>query len=352
MNLLYEREKSTVFLCDKVYELENIFIHHNYKYFVFIDKIIVNLFPYILEVMKKDNICISVEVVSENIKSIDKVKEIYSFLIKHEADKESYIVGIGGGVIGDLFGYIAATYLGGLKFVSVPTTLLAQSDSCIGGKNGINFVGYKNIIGTFYHPHEIWICSEFRRTLDIVQFKSGLAEIIGHALIRDKKMFEMLDSNIEGIISARNISDSILLKNCFIKYKIVELDEKDHGIRAILNFGHTFGHAIEAFYQYKYQHGTCVAVGIVAAYMLALNMNLIDQDSYNQVISCIARINYDIQLFDMDISKVIEYMQYDKKHTDKDLTFILPFEIGEVGLVNVPDVSIIINVLEELKQKW
>ncbi|HEY6905841.1 MAG TPA: 3-dehydroquinate synthase family protein, partial [Ignavibacteriaceae bacterium] len=192
----------------------------------------------------------------ENSKSHDQLRKIYDALIKNNYGRDTLMVAIGGGVTGDLAGYSAATYMRGLQLVHIPTTLLSAVDSSIGGKTAINFNGYKNIIGAFYHPDMVLIDSEFLRTLPRKEHIAGLGEVIKYAYISSPDLFNLINDNFINILNKEEkITDEIILRCAAIKAGVVSNDEKEYGLRKILNFGHTFGHAIESVSGFKLRHG-------------------------------------------------------------------------------------------------
>lgn len=203
---------------------------------------------------------------SENSKSLKTAEAVYDELIRRGATRDSTIIAFGGGVIGDLAGFVAATYMRGISLVHVPTTLLAQVDSSIGGKTGINHRGAKNIIGAFYQPKLVLTDPEFLAKLPEREFVSGMAEVIKYGLIKDRELFGLLESNARKILERdKKLLEDVIFRCCRIKADIVSEDEKEAGKRMILNFGHTAGHAIESASGYKLKHGEAVSLGMIAA---------------------------------------------------------------------------------------
>ena len=202
----------------------------------------------------------------EESKTLDTVREIYKFLIGNHFNRKDLLIALGGGVVGDLTGYTAATYLRGIEFIQIPTTLLSQADSSIGGKTGVDFDGYKNMVGAFYMPRLVYMNMETLQSLSDRQFYSGFAEVMKSALIKDGNFYEwLIDQMYE--ICERDVETlaEMVERSCMIKKLVVEKDPLEKGDRALLNFGHTIGHAIEKYMNFTMTHGECVALGCVAA---------------------------------------------------------------------------------------
>ncbi|MDL2302554.1 3-dehydroquinate synthase, partial [Lachnospiraceae bacterium OttesenSCG-928-D06] len=202
----------------------------------------------------------------EEYKTLDTVKDIYGFLIKEGFDRNDMLLALGGGVVGDITGFVAATYLRGIDYVQVPTTLLAQTDSSIGGKTGVDFDGFKNMVGAFKMPRLVYINVSCLTTLDERQYYSGFAEVMKHGLIKSVTFYQWLIENMYEICERDlTVLTEMLLRSTTIKKQIVEKDPMEQGDRALLNLGHTIGHSIEKSKNFQLYHGECVALGIVAA---------------------------------------------------------------------------------------
>ena len=285
----------------------------------------------------------------EQSKNLNTVKDIYKYLIELNLERNSALVALGGGVVGDITGFVAATFLRGIKFIQVPTSLLAQADSSVGGKVGVDFLGSKNIIGSFYQPSLVYINVNSLRTLPKRDLVSGLAEVIKHGIIRDAEFFEYMENNLEKIFSFDVAALQYMSKmNCQIKGRVVEEDEKETGLRAILNFGHTFGHAIESVSGFKLYHGECVSIGMVGAFKLAKYLNMIEQEHIERVQKLLAKANLPIKAEGLDIETVYNQMFYDKKIKNGKLVFILPKKIGQVFLCNVDDSGLVKQALRDI----
>lgn len=285
----------------------------------------------------------------EKSKSLDTVSEIYRQLVSLKLDRHSTLVALGGGVVGDITGFAAATFMRGIQFIQIPTSLLAQADSSIGGKTGVDFEGNKNMIGAFYQPRFVFINVNTLRTLPERELRSGLAEVIKHGLILDSDFFEYIDYNINKIFSFdENVLQYITKLNCTIKGNVVEQDEREGSLRAILNFGHTIGHAVESVSNFVMLHGESVSVGIAGAYRLALKLGMVDAKMVEKVENTLVKAGLPIKVNGMDINKIYKKMFNDKKVKDGKLNFVLPKAIGDVVQCTVDNEEFIKEVLAEL----
>lgn len=288
----------------------------------------------------------------EKSKNLDTVRDIYKFLIGLKLDRHSILIALGGGVVGDITGFAAATFLRGINFIQVPTSLLAQADSSVGGKVGVDFEGSKNIIGAFYQPRFVYINVNTLKTLPERELHSGMAEVLKHGLILDADFFEYIDYNIKKIYDFdENVLMYMTKMNCSIKGKVVELDEKESDLRAILNFGHTIGHAVESESGFRLLHGECVSIGIVGAYKLAQYLEMVDEQTVMQVTCTLEKVGLPIKAKGLDVQKVYSRMFHDKKVKDSKLTFVLPKKIGEVIQISLDNEELIKTVLGEIIEK-
>ncbi|HEX9060822.1 MAG TPA: 3-dehydroquinate synthase [Clostridia bacterium] len=286
----------------------------------------------------------------EKSKNLDTVRDIYKFLIGLKLDRQSTIIALGGGVTGDISGFVAATFLRGINFVQIPTTLLAQADSSVGGKVGVDFEGSKNIIGAFYQPKFVYMNVDSLRTLPERDLKSGLAEIIKHGVIKDADFLDYIDYNAKKIFSFdEDVLQYLAKANCSIKGSVVEQDEKESGLREILNFGHTIGHAIETISGFDLLHGECVALGMVAACKMAVYMELAEEEVLKKVVGVLDKTGLPVSLPGIDVDMVYNQMFLDKKVKNGKLTFVLPRKIGEVVQLGIDDEALIKRVIRELK---
>lgn len=285
----------------------------------------------------------------ENSKNYKVLCEIYDFLIQKQINRDDVIFSLGGGVVGDVVGFVAATYMRGISFINVPTSLLAQNDSSIGGKTAINYGNTKNVIGAFYQPKLVYTNTEVLKTLPLNEIKNGLVEIIVHAIIKDEKLFEYIEQNLNEIFELKQeYLEQLCYWNCKIKGSVVQNDELDKGERAILNFGHTFGHAIESTYNYQYSHGQCIALGIIGACFLALSRNLIPTTVLDRIGGLLERLDILQDISDCNVDTVLECMRHDKKSVSGDFYFILPLAIGHVEKYKIEDCQSVENAFHSM----
>ncbi len=285
----------------------------------------------------------------ENNKTLEAVYGIYNKMVECKLDRSSIALALGGGVVGDIVGFAAATYMRGINFVQIPTSLLAQADSSVGGKTGVDFNGHKNIVGAFYQPKAVFINVNTIKTLPKREISAGLAEVIKHGLIMDEEYCEYINYNADKIFKFdENVLQYLAKKNCSIKGYVVEQDEKEDDLRAILNLGHTIGHAIETVENFRLLHGECVAIGIVGAYKLAHYMEILGEQTVNQVKAILVKLGLPVSLPGLDVERVYNQIFYDKKVKDNKLKFVLPRRIGEVFQCTIEDSGLIKKVLSDL----
>ncbi len=287
----------------------------------------------------------------EEHKTLEAIYGIYQKLVEHKFDRTDTLVALGGGVVGDITGFAAASYMRGINFVQVPTTLLSQADSSVGGKTGVDFDGHKNLIGAFYQPKLVFINVNTIKTLPKREVSAGLAEVIKHGLILDAEYCEYIKENAEKIFSYdENVLQYLAKKNCSIKGSVVEEDEKESDLRAILNFGHTIGHAIETAQNFELLHGECVAIGIVGAYRLAYYLGVVNEALIENIKEILQKLELPISLPGLDVETVYSHIFYDKKVKDNKLKFVLPRRMGEVFQCNIDDSELIKKVLLDLSR--
>lgn len=265
----------------------------------------------------------------EEHKTLDVIEDLYEFLIQHQFDRSDSLIALGGGVTGDMTGYAAATYLRGIRFVQVPTSLLSMVDSSIGGKTGVDFRGYKNMVGAFYMPALVYVNISALKTLDARQLSSGMGEIIKHSLIRDKQYYQSLIENKDAVLALNeNSVINMVYRSQEIKKQVVENDPKEKGERAHLNFGHTIGHAIEKALNFSLLHGECVALGMVAASFISVlrgNLTKADILSIEQII---ASYGLPTRFKSLNNDEIIENCFHDKKKEGNSIRFVLLNAIG------------------------
>lgn len=276
----------------------------------------------------------------EEYKELLWVYYIYGELLKYRLDRKSALIALGGGVIGDITGFAASTYMRGISFIQIPTTLLAQADSSVGGKTGVNHPLGKNMMGTFYQPRLVWTDVETLKTLPGNEFAAGMAEIIKYGVIWDEGFFGFLEQNRSRILELEaDALGYIIRRSCEIKAEVVSRDETEAGLRAILNYGHTIGHAIETVTGYtRFLHGEAVAIGMNIEARLASMLGILDKKSADRIRSLINAYKLPAGMpSDVDARKIISAMQLDKKAVEGRLKFILPEKIGSVRAEYVAD---------------
>lgn len=279
----------------------------------------------------------------EKEKNFKNYEKILNFALKNKLERKDAFVAIGGGVVGDITGFVAATYLRGVDFIQIPTTLLACVDSSVGGKVAINTKFGKNLVGAFYQPKVVFCNLNFLKTLDERQFKTGLAEVLKYAFIEkscgnvEYKFFDFLFQNIDAVYSR---DDSVLAEliriSLNLKVAVVTKDEKEQGMRRILNFGHTYAHAVEKITNYnKYTHGEAVAMGMLVAINLAFKKGLIAEEYRSQGIEFVNQYKLIKKMPNFNEKKIIELMKSDKKVEDGIIKFILPVAMSAVDCFDI-----------------
>lgn len=242
----------------------------------------------------------------EEQKNLSTVENCYEFLIHNNIDRKDILIALGGGVVGDMTGFISATYLRGVDFIQIPTTLLAQLDSSIGGKTGVDFQQYKNMVGAFKMPSLVYMNISTLKTLDDRQFYNGFAEAMKHGLIKDVNYYEWMISTMYEICDRdSNTLEELVYKSCLIKKMVVEKDPLEKGERALLNFGHTIGHAIEKYKNFNMLHGECVALGCVAAAYISWQKQFLSKEEYYEVRDMFVPFNLPISIDDDRVFQVL-----------------------------------------------
>ena len=279
----------------------------------------------------------------DKFKNFENLSNLLNYILSHKINRDSIIISLGGGVTGDLVGFASSIVLRGVKCIHIPTTLLSQVDSSVGGKTGINTKHGKNLVGTFHQPEGVLIDINFLKTLPERELFAGFAEVIKYSFIYDKKFFKYLENNTESIKKLKSpYIENIIFKSCQIKAKIVSTDEKEKGIRAILNFGHTFAHAFENLMNYdnkKLIHGEAVAIGMVCAFKLSVYLNYCSKKEAERCIDLISKFNLptklkDIKSIRLKSKKLIDKFYLDKKVKNGKITFILSNGIGSALIKN------------------
>ena len=280
----------------------------------------------------------------EKYKNTDSIALVYEKAIQENFDRNDYMVALGGGVIGDMTGFAAATYMRGIRFIQIPTTLLAQVDSSIGGKTGVDFRAYKNMVGAFHMPSLVYSNVSTLKTLDAVQYASGMGEVIKHSMIKNKDYFDYLSQHVEEL---KDRDLQVLLKTVYesnlIKKAVVEEDPKEKGERQLLNFGHTLGHAIEKCSEFGYSHGQCVAFGCLAAMYIS---GVTSQEEENSVRELMKAVGLETVLKKMDHQAILNATRKDKKMDKGRVRFILLHSLGDAYIDHNVSDEMMLEALE------
>lgn len=266
----------------------------------------------------------------EKSKNLDTVKTLYKFLIEKKFDRNDILIALGGGVVGDLTGFTAATYLRGIKFIQIPTSLLAQVDSSIGGKTGVDFDGYKNMVGAFKQPKLVYINISTLDSLPEREYLSGMGEVIKYGFIKNRNFLVWLDEHVQDVISHDKESlQKMIYESCSCKKKVVEYDPEERlGERALLNFGHTLGHAIEKQSMFALLHGECVALGMITALKISANKTYISKDDAEFGIDVIRKYHLPLTVYNLSKDKIVDTTALDKKMDSGVIHFVLLDQLG------------------------
>lgn len=288
----------------------------------------------------------------EEYKNYNQTYQILTELLKNKLDRKSCLIALGGGVIGDITGFVASIYMRGIDFIQVPTTLLSQVDSSVGGKTGVNHELGKNMIGTFYQPRLVWIDIDTLKTLPKREILCGIAEIIKYGVIWDEELFEFLEKHRESILTLDLLPlTHIIRRSCEIKAEVVSRDEREAGLRAILNYGHTIGHAIETETVYsRFLHGEAIAIGMNLEAWLSETMGFLGRKDALKIKAVIDSYGLPSELpADLNADKLISHMKLDKKVEAGEMKFILPEKIGKVKIQKGIDIENIRKALGDEK---
>ncbi|GBD39229.1 3-dehydroquinate synthase [bacterium HR37] len=272
----------------------------------------------------------------EENKNRETKAKIEDEMLSLKMARDSAIVALGGGVVGDLAGFVAATYNRGIPYIQVPTTLVASVDSSIGGKTGVDTVYGKNLIGAFYQPWRVYIDVSTLKTLPKNHIQEGLSEVIKYGVIRDEELFEFLEKYINKVFSLdTEVITYIIKRSCQIKGEVVELDEKESNLRKILNFGHTVGHAIEKLYNFKISHGKAISIGMTIEGKIAVELGLWDKNELNRLISLLKAAGLPTKpTKTLDANDMIKTMKLDKKAREGKIEMVFPERIGQMATIN------------------
>lgn len=266
----------------------------------------------------------------EENKNLDVVRDALKFLVEHKFNRKDVIAAVGGGVVGDLAGFTASLYMRGIDFIQIPTTLLACVDSSVGGKTGVDFDGYKNMIGAFKMPRLVYINTSTLKSLTARQYYSGMGEVLKYGLIMDGAFYEWILENMYGIFDLKaDILGEMIERCCELKARVVEQDPFETGLRKTLNFGHTIGHAIEKYKNFELMHGECVALGSVCAAYISWKKGMLDMEDFYEIRDMFVPFNLPITITDIDPNDIIELVKSDKKATDKGVSFCLLKKVGK-----------------------
>ena len=323
-------------LCSKIHKIILNERMYSQKFLLVYDSKVPNqMIKSIISGFNKDKIEKKKIVFNEKSKNLKTVSSIVKILEKNNFSRNDSLISVGGGICGDVCGFASSIFKRGLNFINVPTTLLSQVDSAIGGKTGINSLSGKNMIGSFYQPSLVISDIDFLKSLPKREMICGYAEILKHSLIKDKIFFKFLKKNFIKILSQNHkFLEKTIYKSCLIKKEIVEKDEKEKNIRKVLNLGHTFAHAYEATVGYNkgLNHGEAVLLGIMSAVEFSRKKNILKKNDFGQIAEHLRKLNYDNlnKYFKLkDISKIIFYMKQDKKNKDDKINLILLKSIGK-----------------------
>lgn len=269
----------------------------------------------------------------EASKNLDTVAALYEFLIAQSFDRNDVLLALGGGVTGDLTGFAAATYLRGIRFIGMPTSLLSMVDSSIGGKTGVDYKAYKNMVGAFYQPSAVYLNVSALHTLPEREFLAGMGEVVKHGFILDRAYHSFLKENVEKILKKdADILRSMIYQSLCIKRGVVERDPKEKGERALLNFGHTIGHAVEKLNNFALLHGECVSVGMVAAAELSVLRGVLSREEADEVKALLLALGMKTKVSALEKDMLLSVCHRDKKADGAKIKFVLLKHIGEAFL--------------------
>lgn len=299
---------------------------------------------------KRDVPAFVISPAGETSKNIDTVVSIIEMMERAYLGRDTLVIALGGGTVGDIAGFAAAIFKRGVPIIQIPTTTVAQADSAVGGKTGIDSELSKNAFGAFWHPAAVYIDIATLTTLDDRQFRAGLVESIKHALIADSEYFEFLENNLDAVLERKSdVLETVAHFNCKIKGSVVETDPCEQNKRRILNYGHTIGHAVEAASGFKLLHGEAVAIGIIAAGLIEIELKLATRERFERIRKILKKLDVPVKL-PMDIAErdLIDLIRHDKKAVNKWPRFVL---ISNIGQVYCPDGQYAVEVAPELVEK-
>lgn len=285
---------------------------------------------------------------SETGKNLRTVEKIFSAMLKNNFSRDTTVIAIGGGNIGDVAGFAAATFMRGVKLIHMPTTLLAAVDSAIGGKTGVNFMNSKNTIGAFYHPDAVIIDTNFFASLPKKEIVSGLGEVIKYSYLSEKKFYDELESELPKAVLQTNYDfTKVVEKSILVKASVVMQDEKESSLRKILNFGHTFGHAYESALKFKITHGDAIRLGMVSSLLLSHSLKLIDEKLLNKTLKNLLLFDFPSGVKNLYFENVYSFMMKDKKNSNGEIRFVLFKDFGKMILDFDTDKKIIEKIFSQ-----
>ncbi|MBN1637634.1 MAG: 3-dehydroquinate synthase [Ignavibacteriales bacterium] len=288
----------------------------------------------------------------ESEKNIASAEKIFNMLIQKGYGRDTLIIAIGGGIVGDIAGFVAATFMRGIQYIQIPTTLLAAVDSSVGGKTGVNFGDAKNIIGSFYQPKSVIIDTNFLKTLNQSEIICGMGEVVKYAFLSDEKFYNFLNLNLNKILKLEpDVLKRVIYESIKFKLSVVMQDEKESGIRKILNLGHTFAHALEIEQKHKIKHGQAVVWGIVCSLFLSRELNYLKEKNMLEFLEFLSLLKPHIKIETISPTKIYKIMLKDKKNRAGKIKFVLPVRIGKI-LIDVESGESIIKVVIKKSEKY
>ena len=290
----------------------------------------------------------------EKSKSLKWVNRIYDFMFDRKMDKATVIVALGGGMIGDLAGYVASTFLRGIDYVIIPTTLMSQVDSSIGGKVAVNHSRGKNLIGAYHHPKLVITDIDILATLPRREVAGGLSEVVKYGIIADKDLFELLENNVSPLLSFDvDFFQEVIGRACRIKARIVESDERENGPLAYLHYGHTIGLALDKLTDYsRYRHGEAISIGMAMASRISTYLDCCDEEDAKRQRNLLRRISLPVELPDVSIDSLISQIRFDKKVSDGKIAFVLSRGIGSAFIKSDMPEAVIRGTIEAYRQNY
>lgn len=354
-----EQSETSIFIennFDNLSELINERFDYNKKIMILTDSNVSKLYldevKNVLDNTASEIFDIIIEAGEEN-KNLENVQKCYDELLKNSFSKSDLIIGLGGGVITDIAGYVSATYKRGIKQINLPTTLLGMCDASIGGKCGVDYGNYKNSIGSVYLPEIVYISSKTLDSLPLREYSSGIAEVLKSGLIKDAAFYEWMIMNFNEIMEKeQDFVNEMIFKAVSIKQFFVTKDPYDKNERRMLNFGHTIGHALEEYFDFKYSHGECVGLGIIAASYIAYQRQMLSMEEFYEIRDMFVPFNLPISLDAFDVEKVYEIIGNDKKIDKNGLNFVLLKKIGKSITANDVKKEEIIAAIKSLIVEW